>query len=89
MLCTYTLSFTCSLNSVAVCSSAALPIPCDATDPDIDCCAALQMANSAQAWDGMSHTQVIAKVAMEDERLLWPAHAPPAIKVPVQTHMSH
>jgi serine/threonine protein kinase len=39
-----------------------------------------EMANSAQAWDGMSHTQVIARVAMEDERLPWPAHAPPAIK---------
>jgi serine/threonine protein kinase len=39
-----------------------------------------EMANSAQAWEGMTHTQVITKVALEHHRLPWPAHAPPAIK---------
>ena len=44
-------------------------------------CIMLQMANSAQAWEGMTHTQVITKVALEQQRLPWPAHANLAIKV--------
>jgi len=39
------------------------------------------MANSRHAWEGMSHTQVIAMVTMEGKRLEWPDSAHPAIAV--------
>lgn len=38
-----------------------------------------ELANSRHAWEGMSHTQVIAMVSMEGKRLEWPDSAHPAI----------